>query len=165
MSAHNIIAHNGTFNCERWFPNRPLARSTLNKQHFFPLFVCSTALSTTVSPVFGEFSTIGRRMKRVIADRVSGRWWMQSDNWLGIARGGGSGFELDLYNTQYLRPPCVQWIAVDRSKLQQVTCRRRRRRRGGNGGDGGGGFEGNWGDSPGGEDHQGQGSHQAHNTN
>ena len=78
MSAHNIIAHNGTFNCERW----PASPIKANKQHFF-LSGC-TSKGKQLSAVF--FSgwmpndCCGMKCLELIAVGGSGRWWMESSN-------------------------------------------------------------------------------------
>lgn len=77
MSAHNIIAHNGTFNCERW----PASPIKANKQHFF-LSGC-TSKGKQLSAVFFRGmpnDCCGMKCLELIAVGGSGRWWMESSN-------------------------------------------------------------------------------------
>ena len=61
MSAHNIIAHNGTFNCERW----PASPIKANKQHFF-LSGC-TSKGKQLSAVF-----LGGNAERLLWNEMFG---------------------------------------------------------------------------------------------
>ena len=141
MWVHNTTGHNGTFNCERWLTGRPARLSPTNNISFHCLIVCSAALSQENHCqlfLWGMPGVRGMKCLGLIAVQGNERWWMQADNWLGIAGDAGSGFELDLDNTHNAMNCC---------KLQHIPCSRSRRE--GNGGDGGGGgFGGNWGDSP-----------------